>query len=263
MRDYRADQEGLISNASSVIEVIGAENVSISNLTADGNRSENFKADGCNSAGVYIFKSKKIIVDNVHVKDFNGEGISWQITENVTIQNSEISGSGNTGLHPGTGSPFSVIENNVVHHNDTDGLFICWRVYQSQVKENQFHHNGRFGICTGHKDTDVIFEGNHIYNNGKDGIHLRGEREANAPHRNIFIRNTIENNGTNGGGYGFSINSPAQDLVLKDNIFRNTEQHSQKAAIFIQANGLEPKMENNHMTGHSLGDVVFEKIDSK
>lgn len=250
IRDYRSDREGLVSNASSVIEVIEAENVLIKNLTADGNRAENFFADGCNSAGILVLKSKKVTVDNVHVKDFNGEGISWQITENVTIRNSEISGSGNTGMHPGTGSPFTVIENNNVHHNDNDGLFICWRVYQSTVTNNQFHHNGRFGICTGHKDTDVIFDGNHIFENGSDGVHLRGERESNAPHRNTFVRNIIENNGTNNGGYGFSINSPARDLVLKENIFRSTGNKTQKAAIYVQSNGLPPELINNQMEGH-------------
>ncbi len=60
IRDYRSDLNGLISNASSVIEVIGAKNVSISNLVVDGNRDENFFADGCNSAGVLIFRSEKI-----------------------------------------------------------------------------------------------------------------------------------------------------------------------------------------------------------
>jgi hypothetical protein len=259
IRDYRSDRDGLVSNASSVIEVIEAENVLISNLTADGNRAENFFADGCNSAGILILKSKKVTVDNVHVKDFNGEGISWQITENVTIRNSEISGSGNTGMHPGTGSPFTVIENNNVHHNDNDGLFICWRVYQSTVTNNQFHHNGRFGICTGHKDTDVIFTGNHIFENESDGVHLRGERESNAPHRNTFVRNVIENNGTKNGGYGFSINSPARDLVLKENIFRSTGDKTQKAAVYIQSNGLPPELINNQMEGHPEGDVVEEK----
>ena len=85
IRDYRSDRNGLVSNASSVIEVIGEENIEISNLTVDGNREENYFADGCNSAGILILRSKKITVDNVIVKDFNGEGISWQITENVTI----------------------------------------------------------------------------------------------------------------------------------------------------------------------------------
>ncbi|MCF6333046.1 MAG: right-handed parallel beta-helix repeat-containing protein [Draconibacterium sp.] len=258
IRDYRSDKNGLISNASSVIEVIDAENASVSNLTADGNRAENYFADGCNSAGILILRSKKITVDNVHVKDFNGEGISWQITENVTIKNSEISGSGNTGLHPGTGSPFSVIENNDVHHNDHDGLFICWRVYQSRVVGNKFHNNGRFGICTGHKDTDVIFEANHIFENKSDGINLRGERESNAPHRNTFVKNIIENNGTGGDGYGFSINSRARDLLLKENIFKNSAK-TQKAAIYIYPNGSTPKLENNQFDKYELGEMVFEK----
>jgi hypothetical protein len=258
IRDYRSDLNGLVSNASSVIEVIEAENVSISNLVVDGNRSENFFADGCNSAGLLILKSKMIVADHIEVKDFNGEGISWQITENITVRNSEISGSGNTGLHPGTGSPFSVIENNDVHHNDRDGLYICWRVYESQVKGNKFHHNGRYGICTGHKDTDVIFERNLISNNSSDGIHLRSERESNAPHRNTFVQNIIEDNGTGGEGYGFSINSPANDLLLKENIFKNSA-NTQKAAIYVYESGLKPGLENNQFDPHDLGELVFEK----
>lgn len=257
IRDYRSDQNGLISNASSVIEVIEVENASVSNMVVDGMREENFFADGCNSAGVLILRSKKITVDQVQVKDFNGEGISWQITEHVTIKNCEISGSGNTGLHPGTGSPFSVIENNDVHHNDQDGLFICWRVYHSKVAGNKFHHNGRFGLCTGHKDTDVLFENNHFFSNESDGVNLRGERESNAPHRNTFVNNTIENNGTSGGGYGFSINSPARDLILKENRFLNSSG-TQKAAIYVYKAGMKPQLENNHFDKHELGNLVSE-----
>jgi len=258
IRDYRSDRNGLVSNASSVIEILDAHNVEVSNLVTDGNRRENFFADGCNSAGVLILRSEKITVDNVHVKDFNGEGISWQITENVTVKNCEISGSGNTGLHPGTGSPFSVIENNNVHHNDRDGLFICWRVYQSMVIGNKFHNNGRFGLCTGHKDTDVWFEGNHIYENKSDGIHLRGERESNAPHRNTFVKNVIENNGTDGGGYGFAINSPAKELIIEENTFANSAG-TQKAAIYVTKNGLEPKLVDNNFDNHELGKIIFEE----
>ncbi|NQU54388.1 MAG: right-handed parallel beta-helix repeat-containing protein [Bacteroidetes bacterium] len=257
IRDYRSDKNGLISNASSVIEVLDAENVNISNLTVDGNRDKNFFADGCNSAGILVYKSKNIKVDHVHVKDFNGEGISWQTTENVTIENCEISGSGNTGLHPGTGSPFSLIKDNDIHHNDMDGLFICWRVYESRVEGNKMHNNGRFGICTGHKDTDVVFVGNHIFENQSDGVNLRGERESNAPHRNTFLKNIIENNGVGGSGYGFSINSQAQNLLLKENIFKNSAK-TQKAAIYIYKNGLKPKLENNLFDKHELGTLVFE-----
>ena len=259
MRDYRSDLNGFVSNASSVIDVIEAENVVISNFTADGNRENTFRTDGCNGAGVLMFKSKHITVDNVHVKDFNGEGISWQITENITVKNCEISGSGNIGLHPGTGSPLSIIENNNLHHNDMDGLFICWRVHHSLVKGNKFHHNGRYGICTGHKDTDVLFENNHIFENGSDGVNLRGEREANAPHRNTFSNNIIENNGIKGSGYGFSVNSPVKDVVLKNNIIRDNLKGTQVAGVFIFENGSAVKLENNKINGHSMGDLVYEK----
>jgi nitrous oxidase accessory protein NosD len=132
-------------------------------------------------------------------------------------------------------------------------------VHHSLVKGNKFHDNGRYGICTGHKDTDVLFEGNHIFNNGSDGIHLRGEREANAPHRNTFVGNIIENNGVDGGGYGFSVNSPAKDLVLRQNTIRNTGQGTQKAAIYIYKNGSEPKLENNRIEKHELGPMVIEE----
>jgi hypothetical protein len=258
IRDYQSDLNGLVSNASSVIEVIGAENCTISDLVVDGNRKENFFADGCNSAGILIYRSSRITLDHVRVKDFNGEGISWQTTEHVTLKESEISGSGNTGLHPGTGSPFSTIENNDVHHNDRDGLFICWRVYQSRVSGNSFHHNGRFGVCTGHKDYDVLFERNHIYENGSDGVNLRGESEANAPHRNSFTGNILENNGTNGGGYGFSINSPARELKLTGNFFKNS-MRTQKAAIYVYREGVEPELQNNQFEPHEMGNLVFEK----
>jgi len=258
IRDYRSDQNGQVSNASSVIDIIDAEDASVSSLVVDGNRENNFFADGCNNAGVLILRSMSITVDQVKVMDFNGEGISWQITENVAIRNCEVSGSGNTGLHPGTGSPFTVIENNNVHHNDRDGLFICWRVYESRVEGNQFHHNGRFGICTGHKDTDVMFKNNQIFSNGSDGVNLRGERESNAPHRNTFVGNVIENNGTDGGGYGFSINAPARELLLRGNLFKNSEK-TQRAAIYVHKAGLKPVLEENTFEEHELGELVFEE----
>ena len=258
IRDYRSDLDGKISNASSVIEVIKAENVVIRNLVVDGNKAENYLMDGCNGSGIYIFKSKKVTVDQVVVKDFNGEGISWQITENVTVRNSEITGSGNIGLHPGTGSPLSIIENNDVHHNTVDGLFICWRVHHSRVTGNRFYENGRFGICTGHKDTDVIFEGNHIYNNGSDGVNLRGELEANAPHRNTFRENIIENNGKKEAGYGISFNSPAREVEILNNTIRDTGAGTQKAGLFFYDNASPVHRAGNIMSGHALGNEVYE-----
>lgn len=258
IRDYNSEQNGTVTNAGSCVSVRGAENVFMSGFTIDGNKEKNDLLDGCNGGGIVIIKAKDVTVENVHVKDFNGEGITWQITENVTIRNCEINGCSNMGMHPGSGSPNSLIEGTNSHHNRV-GLFVCWRVHHSIVRNNQFHHNTENGINTGHKDTDVLFENNHIYENGGDGIFFRNEDSKNSPHRNSFIENTVENNGSASGGYGFNINGNATDLLLKSNVIRDTKKGTQKAAVFISRTAPAVKLENNIMSGHSSGNIINDK----
>ena len=258
VRDHDCEDKGMVTNAGSCVSVYGSQNVYVSDFTIDGNKDKNDLLDGCNGGGIAILKSRNVTVENVRVKDFNGEGITWQITENVTVRNCEISSCTNMGMHPGTGSPNSIIEGNNSHDNRV-GLYLCWRVQHSLVKGNQLHHNREIGISTGHKDSDVLFEQNHIYENGEDGVYFRDEDQKNSPHRNTFINNTVENNGTVKGGYGFSFNGNALDVVLKDNIIRDTKNGTQKAAIFMSKNSPLVKVENNNMSGHALGNIVQEK----
>jgi hypothetical protein len=256
VRDYRSDKGGMLSNASSVIEAVSAHNVRISGLTVDGSRESNEMIDGCRAGGIYLHKVNKAVVENVTVKNFNSDGISWQITEYVTIRNCEVYGCANSGLHPGTGSPYTLIEGNNSHDNGGYGLFVCWRVRNGIVRNNSFHNNGRNGICTGHKDTDMLFSDNHIYENGADGIHLRGETDLNAPHRTIIRNNIIENNGAKEEGYGISINSKAQGVIIEKNTIRNTGSGKQRAALLLMENSLPAEMKNNIISSLPDGEVV-------
>jgi hypothetical protein len=257
--DYVASKKGTVSNACSVISAIDASNITISNLCVDGSRETNDLVDGCRIGGVYLHKVKNALVENVIVKNFNYDGISWQITEDVIVRNCEVFGCANAGLHPGTGSPHTTIEGNNCHDNDHYGLFICWRVRQGIVRNNHFHHNGGDGICTGHKDTDMLFTDNHIEENGEDGVNFRGETRENAPNRSVFRNNLIENNGLKKAGYGFSFNSPAEGVILENNIIRNGKDGKQLAAICISPNGISPTLKNNQVSGHSKGEVVHEQ----
>ena len=256
VRDYHTDKKGTVSNNCSVISAVNAENIRIADLTVDGSRETNDMIDGCRAGGIYLHKVNKATIENVTVKDFNCDGISWQITEYVTVRNCEVFGCANAGLHPGTGSPFTLIEGNNSHNNDGYGLFVCWRVRNGIVRNNNLHHNGINGISTGHKDTDMLFADNHVYENGSDGIQLRGELAQNAPHRSIFKNNLIENNGTKEKGYGISVNCQAEGVVLEDNIIRNTGNGKQLAALLLTANSFPVELKNNKISGHSQGDVV-------
>lgn len=259
VRDYRSDKKGTVSNACSVISAVEAENIKIADLVVDGSAGSNDMIDGCRAGGIYLHKVRNAVIENVTVKNFNSDGISWQITEHVTVRNCEIYGCTNSGLHPGTGSPYTVIEGNRSHDNGGYGLFVCWRVRYGIVRDNIFYRNGRNGISTGHKDTDMLFSGNHIYENGSDGISLRGETDLNAPHRSVFRNNIIENNGTREKGYGIGIYSKAEDVVIENNIIRNTGNNKQIAAIYLSANSLPVKVENNEFSGHSAGDIISDQ----
>ncbi len=262
VRDYRSDKGGVIENACSIIAAVAAKNVCISNLVVDGNKSKNAAVNGCVGGAVYMHTTRKAVVENVTVKEWNGDGISWQITDSVTVQNCEVYGCTNTGLHPGTGSPHTVITGNNSHDNGADGIYVCWRVQEGVIADNQLHHNAGHGICTGHKDTDLLFENNHIFNNGRDGINLRRESPANAPHRSVFRNNLVENNGAGQKGYGFAFLSAAADVKLENNVIRCTDQGGQQAGIFIGKAALPIEMKNNKISGHRLGEIVYEK-DSK
>jgi hypothetical protein len=256
LRDYHADKKGTISNNCSVISAVDADNVRIADLTVDGSRESNDMIDGCRAGGIYLHKVHKAIVENVTVRNFNSDGISWQITEYVTVRNCEVYGCANSGLHPGTGSPFTLIEGNNSHNNDGYGLFVCWRVRNGIVRNNSFHNNGINGISTGHKDTDMLYAANKIYENGSDGIQLRGESALNSPHRSIFKNNVIENNGVKEKGYAVSVNCKAEGVLLEDNIMRNTGNGKQAGAVLLTENSLSVEIKNNIISGLSEGEVT-------
>ncbi len=259
VRDYVAENGGTLSNACSVISAVGVNHVMITDLTIDGNRETNDALNGCRGGGIYLHKVRDVTIGNVHVRNFNSDGISWQITEKVTVRNCEVSGCANAGLHPGAGTLYTTIEGNDCHDNDVYGLFVCWRVRQGVVRGNKFTKNGRFGIDTGHMDTDMLFEKNQISANGNAGVHFRPEIRANAPHRNLFRNNVVENNGGKKGGYGFLINSPAEEVVLEGNTIRNTADHVQKAAVFIGKNGHPVTLKDNLVSGHPEGETVIHQ----
>ncbi|MEL7588316.1 MAG: right-handed parallel beta-helix repeat-containing protein [Prolixibacteraceae bacterium] len=260
IRDYVAENGGTLSNACSVISAEEASHVAITDLVVDGNRESNDALNGCRGGGIYLHKVRDVTIENVHVRNFDSDGISWQITENVTVRNCEVSGCANAGLHPGAGTLYTRIEGNYCHNNDIYGLFVCWRVRHGIVRGNRFTENGHFGIDTGHMDTDMLFEENQISQNGHAGVHFRPEIKANAPHRNVFRNNTVENNGGKKEGYGFLINSPAEDVVLDGNIIRNSGGSIQKAAVFIGEKAHPVKLVQNQISGHSEKEtIVYQK----
>jgi len=257
VNDYLASLDGTITNGCSVIEAVDAENVRISDLVIDGNKSTNDYINGCRGGGIYIHKSRNCTVENVKIRDFNGDTFSWQITESITVRGCEASGGNGLGFHPGTGSDHSVVENCLSHNNKGDGIFLCWRVQNGIFRNNTVYANGGNGFSIGHKDTDNIFENNHVYENGYHGVLFRNENEQNSGHRNVFKNNVIENNGTQEESAGFYIGGETHDITITGNVISSSGKGNQSTAILIGK-----KSSNVTATGNTIKgsrEIVSEK----
>jgi parallel beta-helix repeat protein len=257
VNDYISSLNGTVSNGCSIIEVVGVENVKISDLVIDGNKNTNDYINGCRGGGIYIHKSKNCIVENVKINEFNGDTFSWQVTENITIKGCEAANGNGLGFHPGTGSDHSIIENCTSHNNKGDGIFLCWRVQNGIFRNNTVYANGDNGISIGHKDTDNLFENNHIYENGNHGVLFRNETEQNSGHRNTFKNNIIENNGIKKESDGFHIGGETHDIKIVNNIIRSNGKGNQSIAILIGSKSSNISASGNTFSG--LRDIVNEK----
>lgn len=269
---YSADYNGMVLANCSLVEVVGSRtnkerNIHIANFLGDGNRQNNRgnPLTGNRGGGVYVCWSSRCLIENVKIKNFNGDGITWQGVEDTTVKNCEVYGCSNLGFHPGGADSINTkVVDCIAHDNARDGIFLCARVTNGIYKNNKLHNNRQNGISIGFLDTDNVFENNHIYGNGKNGIYLRNELEPNAGHRNKFYNNLIENNGTVKGGkwpggYGVYIDGFTHDLVIENNIIRDTGGGSQIGGIYIGTNASKIIIGKNEMSGHSQGDITDDR----
>ena len=110
--------------------------------------------------------------------DYSGDGISFQQSNDVLLNECVSENNAGLGLHPGSGSQRATIRKCVARNNGADGLFLCWRVRHGLFEDNLLEGNGRYGISIGHKDTDNLLRNNQVRGNAEDGIHFRDEPRA-------------------------------------------------------------------------------------
>ncbi len=213
------------AKAATVFPVISAYNLEgarIENLIIEGNKESNVHLNGCRGAGIFLYRAFGTVIKGCLVRNYNGDGISFQQSNDVTVVDCICEDNASLGLHPGSGSQRPIIRKCIARRNGTDGLFLCWRVRHGLFEENILEGNGRFGISIGHKDSDNLLRRNRVRLNHRDGVFFRKESLGMAAHRNRLEENIIENNGTGGEAAGICIRGQTNNLVFKNNIIRDT-----------------------------------------
>jgi hypothetical protein len=219
--DYMVSQN---ASARRVFPVVGGwqvKNVVLEGLTIDGNRDHAERLDGCRGGGIYLFECENVTFRHCAVHDYNGDGISFQVSNHVTVEECLSEHNTGLGLHPGSGSQYPILRGNRSLGNDGDGLYVCWRVKHGLFEKNEIRGNRGAGISIGHKDTDNQFRQNTITGNNNAGVLFRPESEAMGAHRNVFEQNTILDNGLSASGEvtgaSILIRGPHHELLFREN----------------------------------------------
>jgi hypothetical protein len=225
--DYLVSREASASLAFPVVGGWNVKNASVEGLTIDGNRANSQPLGGCRGGGIYLFECDTVAIRNCIVRNYNGDGVSFQVSQHVTVEDSLSENNAGHGLHPGSGSQHPVLRRNRSVANDRDGIFVCWRVKHGLFEQNEARANRGVGISIGHKDTDNLFRDSEIMGNRDAGVEFRPEAEAMGAHRNVFENNLILDNGVSGKGTPpracVIIRGHHHDLVFRNNTIGNSK----------------------------------------
>ncbi len=240
---------------SSLFPLFSGENISdvaIENITLDGNGKNNTNLNGNYAGCIFLQDCNRIQMRNVEARNYNGDGISWQICHDVVVENCHSHDHAGLGLHPGSGSQRPLIRNNRMERN-SQGLFWCWGVKFGLAENNKMIDNRDYGISIGHCDTDNVMRNNEIIGSGKVGILFRNDTRGQDfwANRNRIEKNRIINSGASE-GIGIDIQGKTKDLVIVNNTIEEKRAPMKRMGIRVSAESQNIRLDANQIEGFAV-----------
>jgi len=220
--------------------------VCIENLVLDGNREHNGEINGNYAGAVFIQHCHRFTFRDVTARDYNGDGFSFQVCDDVHFERCRAENNANLGFHPGSGSQRPVFHT-CTSRGNAQGIFFCWGVTDGVVDDCDCSQNRDFGISIGHRDTDNHIVNTRIEENHQVGLLFRdpGGSEYRGGHRNLIENCLIRDNGFAAAGVGIDVDGPAHDIVVRDTCFEDSGDGRQKIAVRIGETARNVQLETN------------------
>eukprot|EP01050_Picozoa_sp_SAG11_P018538 SAG11_NODE_2817_length_2943_cov_4.626934_2_plen_237_part_00 len=223
-------------------------------------------ADGNYGGAVFLQHAHRIRFEAVTARDWNGDGFSFQVCDDISFDRCTSEGNAILGFHPGSGSQRPRFRDCRSAGND-EGLFFCWGVTDGRVERCVFEDNAK-GVTIGHRDTDNVIVDCVIQRNAEVGI-LCGRSEADyeffAPHRNVMERCVLRDNGAAGSHAGIRIMHSTHECVVRDCLFESTNANADVQTVGIEI-GTEPRrtvLEGNEFCGMTTGVLHHNEEDER
>ena len=237
--------------AATLFPILNCEHVkhvAIENITIDGNRTNNENLNGNYAGCIFAQDCSWLTFRNVEARNYNGDGMSWQICHDVVVESCHSHDHNGLGLHPGSGSQRPVMRGNKLERNNI-GIFFCWGVRHG-LAENNINVENDIGISIGHRDTDNFILNNDVLRSKKGGIVFRPDNRGKdfGPHRNRVEKNRIVDSG-NEAGIGVEVRGNIRDIILKANEIRETRAPKKRVGIHVGRETKDVKLEGNKIEG--------------
>lgn len=229
--------------------------VRIEDLVLDGNGENNENLNGNYGGCVFLQDCQRYTFRNVETRNYNGDGISFQICHDVRIESCYSHDNANLGFHPGSGSQRPVIVDSKMANNNI-GLFWCWGVKFGLAENNQILDNRQYGISIGHNDTDNVMRHNLVKGSGLVGILFRDDSRGVDfwANRNLVENNQIINSGGDE-GVAIDIRGKTKDVVIRSNKLVEQRGPAKRIGIRVGATTQRIVLDKNSTTGFAR-DVV-------
>jgi parallel beta-helix repeat protein len=240
------------ATAATIFPILTAENVddvTVKDLVLEGNRDKNAHINGNFSGAVFIQYCHRWHFENVTAREYNGDGYSFQVCDDIHFQNCRALNNADLGFHPGSGSQRPVFRDCTAKGN-SQGIFFCWSVSDGLAENCTLSENKRYGVSIGHRDTDNLIKNCTMERNGEVGILFRNENtEFRAGHRNRIENCTIRDTGGDKPGIGIDIQGETQDITIRNTKVVNTAGGNQKTGIRIGKEAQRIVLQDNTFDG--------------
>jgi parallel beta-helix repeat protein len=234
------------------------ERIAVEHLALDGDRANNENLDGNYAGCIFLQDCREIQIRNVTARNYNGDGISWQICHDVIVEDCRSHDHAGLGLHPGSGSQRPLMRRNKLSGNSI-GLFFCWGVKYGLAEDNVCDGN-RVGISIGHRDTDNLVRNNRVTNSGEVGLLFRPERGPSfCAHRNVIEGNTLINNG-GATAAAVDVQGGTEQVTIRQNTIQETREAGERVGIRLGAETKDIRLAENSVTGFAKDVVQMPKV---
>jgi hypothetical protein len=242
------------ARAATLFPILSGDEISdvvIENITLDGNKANNENLDGNYAGCIFLQDCSRFTIRGVTARNYDGDGVSWQVCHDVVVENCHSHDNTGLGLHPGSGSQRPIVRGNRIERNDI-GLFFCWGVKYGLAEKNAIADNRSSGISIGHRDTDNLIRDNDVVRSGKVGVLFRPERgKAFAPHRNRLENNRITDSGPDS-GVAVDVQGQTESVTIAKNAIRETRAPMSRVGVRVGAETRDIKLVDNAIDGFAV-----------